>query len=152
MIGPRVHRLAQALWTGGIVAIDAVETPARFRAPGLDRNEIGAVGRVVFRAFNRYELGLAALSLTTMAGTSRARKAAVAGMTAASVAQHLWVRPPMQELGEQLDFEADERTDPRYSAFHRLHNIYVALDAAKLALGLTTVAASTETARAESPT
>lgn len=152
MIGPRVHRLSQALWTGGIVAIDAVETPARFRAPGLDRNQIGAVGRVVFRAFNLYELGLAALSVTTIAGTSRARKAAVAGMTAAAVAQHLWVRPRMQELGEQLDFEAAERIDPRYSAFHRLHNIYVALDAAKLALGLATIAAPNKTAQAESST
>ncbi|MDQ4129446.1 MAG: DUF4149 domain-containing protein [Actinomycetota bacterium] len=141
MIGARVHRLSQALWTGGILAIDAVETPARFRAPGLDRNQIGAVGRVVFRAFNRYELGVAALSLTTLAGASRPRKAAVTMMTAATVAQYLWVRPRMQELGEQLDFEADERTDPRYSAFHRLHNIYVGLDGAKLALGLATVAA-----------
>ncbi|MDP8960338.1 MAG: hypothetical protein M3N32_01730 [Actinomycetota bacterium] len=57
-------------------------------------------------------------------------------MTAAAVIQHLWVRPRMQELGEQLDFEVDERTDPGYASFHRLHNIYVALDAVKLALGL----------------
>ncbi|MFN2556873.1 MAG: DUF4149 domain-containing protein [Nitriliruptorales bacterium] len=148
MLRPRLHRLSQALWTGGILAIDAVETPARFRAPGLDRNQKGAVGRVVFRAFNRYELGLATVSLTTVGGTSRPRKAAVAAMAAAAVVQYLWVRPRMQELGERLDFEDDERSDPRYSAFHRLHHVYVALDAVKLALGLATVAASDDTTAA----
>ncbi|MDP8928927.1 MAG: DUF4149 domain-containing protein, partial [Actinomycetota bacterium] len=134
-------------WTGGIVAIDAVETPARFQAPGLDRNQVGAVGRVVFRAFNRYELLLGALSLATLSGSSQRRKTAVAAMTAAAVVQYLWVRPRMQELGAQLDFEANERTDPGYAAVHRLHNIYVALDAVKLALGLVTVLSRTETIR-----
>lgn len=147
MISERIHNLSQALWTGGIVAIDAVETPARFRAPGLDRNQVGAVGRVVFRAFNRYELVLAALSLATLSGSSQRRKAAVAAMTSAALVQYLWVRPRMQELGEQLDFEVDERSDPRYADFHRLHHLYVALDAGKLALGLVTVMSGTESTR-----
>lgn len=77
MIVDRIHALAQALWTGGLVAIDAVETPARFRSEGLDRNQIGAVGRHVFAAFNTYELGLAAVALATLGGASWWRKAAV---------------------------------------------------------------------------
>lgn len=142
MISQPLHALSQALWTGGLVAIDLVETPARFQAPGLDRNQAGAVGRAVFRAFNRYELGLAVVSLATLSAAGRWRKAAVAAMTAAAAIQLLSIRPRMQELGEQLDFEVDERTDPRYAAFRRLHNVYVALDAGKLVLGLGTVLAS----------
>lgn len=136
MLSRRVHALSQALWTGGLVAIDLVETPARFRAPGLDRNQVGAVGRSVFAAFNRYELGLAALSLLTSRGAGRRRALAVAAMAAAAAAQAVWLRPRMAELGAALDFEETERADPRYDEFRRLHHAYVALDAAKLAAGL----------------
>lgn len=132
----RIHALSQALWTGGLVAIDVVETPARFRAERLDRNQVGAVGRAVFAAFNAYEMVLAAVSLTTLRGAGRWRKAAVAAMATAAATQFLSVRPQMQHLGEQLDFEDEDRTDPRYAAFQRLHNLYVSLDLGKLALGL----------------
>ncbi len=71
-------------------------------------------------------------------------------MTAAATAQYVWIRPRMQELGERLDFEADERDDPGYAAFRRLHNAYVALDAGKLVVGLATVA-SFESTPVEQP-
>lgn len=135
----RIHTLAQALWTGGVVAIDLVETPARFRAPGFDRNQIGVIGRTVFAAFNRYEIGLAGFSLVTLPRAEHWRRAAVAVMGATALAQSLLLRPQMRVLGEQLDFEDRERTDPRSATFRRLHSAYVALDVVKLTAGVATV-------------
>ncbi|MDQ3803436.1 MAG: hypothetical protein M3416_06345, partial [Acidobacteriota bacterium] len=50
------RELALAVWLGGLIVIDFVETPARFRVPGLNRNQVVAVGREVFAAFNRTEV------------------------------------------------------------------------------------------------
>src|SRR5919112_6533813 len=47
--------LALAVWLGGLIVMDFVETPARFRVQGLSRNQVVAVGRAVFAAFNRTE-------------------------------------------------------------------------------------------------
>lgn len=33
--------LALAVWLGGLIVIDFVETPARFRVPALNRNQVG---------------------------------------------------------------------------------------------------------------
>lgn len=51
------------------------------------------------------------------------------------------VRPRLRRLGEQLDFTAEERSDPRYGEFASLHDAYVRLDAAKVVLGVATVVA-----------
>lgn len=138
----RLHRLAQSLWTGGIVAIDAVATPARFRTEGLDRNQLGRVGRSVFGAFNTYELGLGAVSLLTLRRSGWWRRAAVTAMAGAALTQAAVLRPRMRRLGRALDFEAEDReADPRHAEFRRLHDLYVRLDVVKLGLGLATVLA-----------
>ena len=42
--------LALAVWLGGLIVIDFVETPARFRVWAINRNQVVAVGRKVFAA------------------------------------------------------------------------------------------------------
>ena len=34
--------LALAVWLGGLIVIDLVETPARFRVKAINRNQVGA--------------------------------------------------------------------------------------------------------------
>jgi hypothetical protein len=48
------------IWLGGLIVMDCIEAPARFRTQGLDRNQIVAVGRLVFAAFNRAEIVIGA--------------------------------------------------------------------------------------------
>ncbi len=104
--------LGLGLWVGGLAAIDFVEAPARFRTKGLDRNQISAVGRSVFRSYGKYEIGVAAITAAlaalvareTGAAGDRARPvAALAGaMLALTAVQQAYLHPKMRGLQEQL--------------------------------------------------
>jgi hypothetical protein len=47
--------LALVARLGGLIVIYFVETPARFRVAAINRNQVVAVGRELFAAFNRME-------------------------------------------------------------------------------------------------
>lgn len=132
----KLNRLALGLWAGGLVAIDLVDAPARFATKGLDRNQITKVGRNVFAAFNRYEVGLSAVALPTALATSRRRAVLTGLLTAASLAQLTYLQPQMAKLGAQLDFVNRDASDPRYSQHRRLHSAYMVLDLVKLGLAV----------------
>jgi uncharacterized membrane protein len=138
--------LALAVWLGGLIVIDFVETPARFRVPGLNRNQVVAVGREVFGAFNRTEVfvgaplvAAGALLLGRGAAGSPASLAGVlcvAVMWLVALAQYFWARPRMSAATKGLDLVKRRPGDARLDAFRRLQKTYVALDFVKLALGL----------------
>lgn len=139
--------LALAVWLGGLIVIDFVETPARFRVPAIDRNQVVAVGREVFAAFNRTEVVVGAL-LVAASALLMSRVAAVSHKSLAGVisvvvmwlvalAQYFWARPRMSAVTKELDLVNRRPDDPRFRAFRRLHKTYVALDLVKIALGLT---------------
>lgn len=121
-----VRDLGLGLWVGGIAAIDFVEAPARFRTKGLDRNQIAAVGRSVFRSYSRYELGVAAVTAACAALATREdagdnhhakTTAALAGvMLALSVVQQAYLHPKMRALQEGLDFVNRDAANPAYAA------------------------------------
>ena len=138
--------LALAIWLGGLIVIDFVETPARFRVAALSRNQVVAVGRAVFAAFNRTEviagslLIVAGALLVTRAGaesySSVAAVTAVGLMWLVALAQYFWARPRMSAVTTGLDLEDRYREDARFYALRRWHKTYVALDFLKVALGL----------------
>ena len=130
----RLGRIVIGLWVGGLVAIDFVETPARFRATELDRNQITAMGRRVFAAFNRYEAGIGAAAFATSLTASRRRSALVGAMWGAALTQLTFIQPRLQSLGENLDFVNRAVADPGYAQLRILHRAYVGLDVLKLAL------------------
>jgi uncharacterized membrane protein len=130
----RLSRVGVGLWVGGLIAIDFVETPARFRATELDRNQITAMGRRVFAAWGRYEAGLGAVATAASLADPRWRTALVGAMWGAALAQLVFIQPQMQALGEELDFVDRDAADPRYAQLHRLHMAYVGLDVLKLVL------------------
>lgn len=145
-----VRDLALAVWLGGLIVINFVEAPAKFRAPEINRNQAVAVGRQVFAAVNRMEVVLGALLLTVTAlilvrtnFSSQAGRIAVACiglMWAVALAQNFWLRPRISSSGDSFEPANRQAGDPRYGAFKRLHRAYVALDLFKIALGLVTLA------------
>ena len=135
----RLGRITVGLWVGGLVAIDFVETPARFRATDLDRNQIIAMGRRVFAAFNRYEAGIGAVATAASVAGPRWRTAAVGAMWGAALTQLAIIQPRLQALGANLDFVDRDANDPRYNQLRTMHRAYVALDVLKLALALPTL-------------
>ena len=55
----RLAIAAVFVWLGMVLAISFIETPLKFRAPGVDLKLGLAIGRLVFRALNVCELLLA---------------------------------------------------------------------------------------------
>lgn len=131
--------LGLGLWIGGLAAIDFVDAPARFTTPGLDRNAITAVGRTVFRAWGRYELGVGAVTaIAALAGARerRATAALVLPMLALATVQVTLLQPQMRVLAQGLDFVNRNPDEPRYAAHRNLHRLYLAADGAKFLLGV----------------
>ncbi len=143
-----VRNLGLGLWVGGTAAIDFVDAPARFKTPGLDRNAITAVGRSVFQAWSRYELGLATVTATTAllaardASASKRTAALVTPMWALTVVQFTFLQPKMRALAEGLDFVNRDPNEPRYAAHRKVHGAYMAADGVKFLLGLAANVAS----------
>lgn len=83
------------VWLGMVLAISFVETPLKFRAPGVTLQVGLGIGRLVFRALNACELVLAAVVVACFAvkpptaGIVGAAAVAVVGL----MAQMLVVRP-----------------------------------------------------------
>src|SRR5215210_7438440 len=122
--------LSLAVWLGGLIVIDFVETPARFRVPGLSRNQVVAVGREVFAAFNRTEtVAGAALVATSVALAARAKTVSYRWLAAlVGVAQYSWARTHMAAVKAELDLVNRPPEDTRFDAVRRWHKTYVALD------------------------
>lgn len=144
-----VRDLVFAIWFGGLIVIDFIETPARFRVHGLDRNQVAAVGREVFAALNRAETILGAL-LVMVSALMAARARAVSQksilalisigvMWIVALGQNFWARPRMDAVTKELDLVNRRPEDARFQLLRRWHKTYVALDLVKMAFGLTTL-------------
>jgi uncharacterized membrane protein len=140
------RELALAVWLGGLIVIDCVETPARFRVTAIDRNQVVAVGREVFAAFNRTEVlnGAALVAVSALidgrapsvSQKSQAAFISVVVMWLVALLQYFWARPRMSAATKGLDLVNRQLQDARYDVLRRWHKTYVALDLIKLALGL----------------
>lgn len=138
--------LGLGLWVGGLAAIDFVEAPARFRTEGLDRNQISAVGRSVFRSYGKYEIGVAAATAALAAlaaredgaeGDRAKPVAALAGaMLALTAVQQGYLHPKMHDLQAGLDFVNRDDANPGYAAHRKVHGAFMAADGVKFLLGV----------------
>jgi hypothetical protein len=115
------------VWLGLVAGISFIETPLKFRAPGISTALGLGIGRLVFRALNIAELGLACVLAVVVArqapGWPLALVAALAAMLAA---QTFWLRPRLDRRA--LALIAGHEPPPS-----RLHLAYIALELAKLA-------------------
>lgn len=117
------------VWLGMVLAISFLETPLKFRAPGVSRRLGLGIGRVVFGAFNRVEVVLALVLVgAVIPGPHRVVTVAAVGSAVAVLAvQLLLVRPQLNRRSDRV--LAGEEDLPR----SRAHYAYVALELAKLA-------------------
>jgi hypothetical protein len=115
------------VWLGMVVAISFIETPLKFRAPGVTLQIGLGIGRVVFRALNAVELALAAVVVGSFAVQQPPAAIVVAAAVAvlALLVQVLLVRP---RLSRRSDAVLAGGEGPR----SRAHWVYVGLETAKV--------------------
>ncbi|HYZ68172.1 MAG TPA: hypothetical protein VE666_10285 [Mycobacterium sp.] len=124
---PAVAVAALFVWLGMVLAISFIETPLKFRAPGVTLQIGLGIGRLVFRALNVGELALAAV----VVGSFAFHPPTVGPAAAAAVAvvillgQVLAVRP---QLTRRSDVVLAGAQGPRSHA----HWVYVGLETVKL--------------------
>jgi hypothetical protein len=123
---------ATFVWLGMVLAISFLETPLKFRAPGVDLRTGLAIGRLVFGALNAAEIVLAAAVLSCLfaAAPASAISAAVAG-TAILLVQVFAVRPLLTRRSNRILTGA-------YAPRSNGHHVYVALEVGKVIALLTT--------------
>jgi hypothetical protein len=118
---------AAFVWLGMVLAISFIETPLKFRAPGVTLQIGLGIGRLVFRVLNACELALAAVVIASFAvkppTTGIAVAAAVAVVTL--LAQVLVVRPRLTRRSDTVLAGGD---GPR----SRAHWVYVGLEIVKV--------------------
>jgi hypothetical protein len=116
------------VWVGMVAAISFVETPLKFRAPGVTLQIGLGIGRLVFRALNGCELLLAAaLVVAFVVEPPAAGAVAAAGVAVVMLAaQMLLVRP---RLTRRSDAVLAGGEGPR----SRPHWAYVGLELVKVA-------------------
>lgn len=122
-----VAAAAVFIWLGMVLAISFLEAPLKFRAPGVDIPIGLGIGRIVFQALNRVEIGLALVALAAIV-TGRPT-GAVAALTAAILVilagQLIAVRP-------HLNRRTDRILAGQHPPASTLHLYYVGLEATKV--------------------
>ena len=116
------------VWLGLVLGISAIETPLKFKAPGITL-ELGlGIGRLVFRALNRVEVAIAVVLTILVAYRARSWPLALLVVTdALLVVQVAYLRPRLDQRALQII--AGEDAPPSSQ-----HGVYIALEAAKLVL------------------
>jgi hypothetical protein len=116
------------VWLGLVIGISAIETPLKFRAPGIT-TELGlGIGRLVFRALNLAEIAIAAVLAVVV--THRARDwtlALLCVIIALLLVQTLYLRRKLDARVARII--AGENVAPS-----SLHIAYIALEGVKLVL------------------
>ena len=117
------------VWLGMVLAISFLETPLKFRAPGITRPLGLGIGRLIFRALSIVEAGLAALVTAALLSSDTDRKSwLLLGVTLSILTVQVgFVRP---RLDQRALLIISGRT-PRPS---RQHHLYVTLEVVKVAV------------------
>jgi hypothetical protein len=115
------------VWLGMVLAISFLETPLKFRAPGVTLALGLGIGRVVFAALNRVEAALAVIGLVAAVLGPRPPGVVAAGAVAvaALAAQLALVRPALVRRSDRV-LRGEE--GPR----SRAHHAYIALEIGKV--------------------
>ncbi|MUM19929.1 hypothetical protein FZI91_00055 [Mycobacterium sp. CBMA271] len=118
-----------------VVSISFIETPLKFRAPGMTIQLGLAIGRLVFRALNAVEcvLAVALLAVLVAGGESSRVMVAVVVAVVCLIVQLLVVRPVMSRRTTAI------RDGAVYSGRSRIHLAYVAAEGVKAAALITAV-------------
>jgi hypothetical protein len=124
---PALATAATFVWLGMVVAISFLEAPLKFRAPGMTPRIGLGIGRLVFRALNVAEAGLAAVLVVALVLARPGLVISIASAIAVGTlaVQVLAVRPRLSRRSAAVLAGADL---PR----SRGHLVYVALEVVKV--------------------
>ena len=131
---------APFVWVGMVAAISFIEAPLKFRAPGVSLPVGVGIGRLVFRALNVAEVGLAGLLTVTCAALGPPLTTwvlLVAGWSLLALQLGV-LRPHLDRRARVIIGGCTPAASPH-------HLVYVALEVAKLPL-LVVLGASVATA------
>jgi hypothetical protein len=115
-------------WLGMVLAISFLETPLKFRAPGITVPLGLGIGRLVFRALAVVELALAGMLTAALAPGDQTAVIVLASLLWAVLVVQVAVLLPRLDRRARLILASDT---PSRS---RLHLAYVALDGIKVVL------------------
>lgn len=126
--GPAIAVAVAFVWLGMVLAISFLEAPLKFRAPNVTLQIGLGIGRLVFRALNTVELGLALVIVALVAAGPMPTRIAVAFCVAfaALAVQLIAVRPQLTRRSDAVLAGSDA---PR----SRGHYAYVGLEVVKAA-------------------
>nr|WSX74703.1 hypothetical protein OH826_12940 [Streptomyces sp. NBC_00899] len=117
------------VWLGMVVAISFLETPLKFRAPGVTVPIGLGIGRLVFRALNRVEAVLAAVVLAAVLAGG-----ASAGVLGLALAVVVLLAVQVGVVRRRLSRRSDRVLAGEQLPRSRGHLAYVAFEVAKVAL------------------
>jgi hypothetical protein len=122
------------VWLGMVLAISFLETPLKFRAPGVDLRIGLGIGRLVFRVLNTVEAVFAAVLIVMIViGGAQTRIVVVAVVAVTVLAVQLGVIRPRLTLRSDRILAGEEGI-PRSGG----HYAYIALETVKVVLLLST--------------
>jgi hypothetical protein len=116
-------------WWGAVVAISFLETPLKFRAPGITVPLALGIGRLVFRALNYLEAGFA---IVVLVGLFRSATALRGSSWVLAVAICLILLVQGGFLRPALDRRATALANGEPIPSSRLHLLYISGEVAKL--------------------
>ncbi|HET6383304.1 MAG TPA: hypothetical protein VFJ58_07940 [Armatimonadota bacterium] len=120
------------LWLGGLIAIDLVETPAKFGVKGMDRSAAVELGQEVFHRFGMLEAAFA-IAMLVFGNHGDAPSFLTAASFALTVLA-LGVSPELRRrLNRTLRALLPEDRE-KSETFRALHRLYVTADLAKMIL------------------
>ena len=125
LTSPHLIIIVATLWTGMLLGVSFIATPAKFLAPSLTLPVALDVGRQTFHIFSRIEIGCVFLLALLVILTRRKTSIAVAALLSGIVAiETVWLLPALD--ARVATIIAGQAPPPS-----SLHAIYVALEAAK---------------------
>ena len=119
-------RTLALLYTGALLGHSFIATPAKFLAADLTTAQLLLVGRATFGVFAWCEL---AFIVALLIGARASRRSLLLACIVAVIAgaQHLWLRPILDERVDAILAGADDAPTSR-------HHVYALLELAKLGL------------------
>lgn len=123
--------LVTLIWAGMVIGVSLLATPAKFAAPSLTLPVALDIGRHTFGVFTPIEIGAAAIA-TALAALSRRRVvlALIAVVDGVVGVQAAWLLPVLDARVEVILTGGTVADSP-------LHEVYIALEGAKLLVLLT---------------
>jgi uncharacterized membrane protein len=139
-----IREVCLVVWLGGLVVIDFVETPIRFRTPEISKEQATAIGSRLFARFGWIQvllgviLLLDSVSMATWAGDAKradwAPLVLIATMFVVATIQSAYITPQMlARMGSINTLKPDP--EGQRSRFRKLHKFYISADIFKLLVG-----------------